>query len=125
MESFELAKKIIKILDEKKGEEIRFIRISELTVLADYFIIVNGTSITHVRALAEEVEEETAKLGVTPRNIEGRSTGWILLDYGDVVVHLFEPETREFYALEDLWGKGEEVPLEDVPATQNEKKSEE
>lgn len=114
MESFELAKKIIRILDEKKGEEIRLIRISELTVLADYFIIVNGTSNTHVRALAEEVEEETAKLGVTPRNIEGRSTGWILLDYGDVVVHVFTPQDREYYSLERLWSDAAFLDTDDI-----------
>ncbi len=99
----EAARKIVKILDDKKAEDIKLIRISELTVLADYFIIANGTSNTHVRALAEEVEELLAEDGILPRSIEGRSTGWILLDYGDIVVHVFTPADRDYYSLERLW----------------------
>ena len=99
----ETAKKIVKILDDKKAEDIKLIRISELTVLADYFIIANGTSNTHVRALAEEVEELLAEDGILPRSIEGRSTGWILLDYGDIVVHVFTPADRDYYSRERLW----------------------
>ena len=106
METKELALNIVKALDEKKAEDIKLIRISELTVLADYFIIANGTSNTHVRALAEEVEYATDQLGVKTRNIEGRSTGWILLDYGDIVVHVFTPQDRDYYGLERLWKDG-------------------
>ena len=100
-----------KIVDNKKAEEIKVIKISELTVMSDYFIIANGTSNTHVRALAEEVEAELSDAGVEPRNIEGRSTGWILLDYSDVVVHVFTPRDREYYNLERLWQDGEEVDI--------------
>ena len=114
MESLELSKKIVSILDEKKGEDIKVIRISELTVLADYFIIVNGTSNVHVRSLAEEVEEKISEAGVTPRSIEGRSTGWILLDYGDVVVHVFTPQDREYYNLERLWSDASFIDIEDM-----------
>lgn len=114
MESNELMREIVKILDKKKAIDIKVIKISELTVLADYFIIVNGTSNTHVRSLAEEVEEEIGKMGVEPRNIEGRSTGWILLDYGDVVVHVFTPSDREYYSLERLWSDASFVDVSDI-----------
>ena len=111
METKMTVEKIVKVLDNKKAEEIKVIKISELTVMSDYFIIANGTSNTHVRALAEEVEAELSEAGVEPRNIEGRSTGWILLDYGDVVVHVFTPRDREYYNLERLWQDGEEMDI--------------
>ena len=111
----ETAKKIVKILDEKKAEDIKLIRISELTVLADYFIIANGTSNTHVRALAEEVEDVLGKEdGILPRSIEGRSTGWILLDYGDIVVHVFTPADRDYYSLERLWKDADFEDISDI-----------
>lgn len=109
MEANMTVEKIVKVLDNKKAEEIKVIKISELTVMADYFIIANGTSNTHVRALAEEVEAELSDIGVEPRSIEGRSTGWILLDYSDVVVHVFTARDREYYNLERLWQDGEEI----------------
>ena len=111
METKTLVEKIVKVLDDKKAEEIKVIKISELTVMADYFIIANGTSNTHVRALAEEVEDVIAKEGEEARSIEGRSTGWILLDYSEVVVHIFTPRDREYYNLERLWQDGEELDL--------------
>ena len=109
METNMTVEKIVKVLDNKKAEEIKVIKISELTVMADYFIIANGTSNTHVRALAEEVEAELSDIGVEPRSIEGRATGWILLDYSDVVVHVFTARDREYYNLERLWQDGEEI----------------
>lgn len=114
MNSLELTKKIVKVLDEKKAEDIKVIKISELTVIADYFIIVNGTSSTHVRSLAEEVEDEIAKSGVKPRNIEGRTTGWILLDYNDVVLHIFTPSERKYYDLERLWSDAAFIKAKDL-----------
>lgn len=114
MESLQLTKEIIKVLDEKKGEDIKVIKISELTVIADYFIIVNGTSNTHVRSLAEDVEEKISELGIKPRNIEGRSTGWILLDYSDVVVHIFTPQDREYYNLERLWSDASFIDISEI-----------
>ena len=111
MDTKTLVEKIVKVLDDKKAEEIKVIKISELTVMSDYFIIANGTSNTHVRALAEEVEDVIAKEGEEARSIEGRSTGWILLDYNEVVVHIFTPRDREYYNLERLWQDGEELDL--------------
>ncbi len=114
METKALVEKIVKALDEKKAEEIKVIKISELTVMADYFIIANGTSNTHVRALAEEAEDAVSKAGVKARNIEGRATGWILLDYDDVVCHIFTPRDREYYNLERLWQDAEEIDISDI-----------
>ena len=111
MEAKTLVEKIVKVLDDKKAEEIKVIKISELTVMSDYFIIANGTSNTHVRALAEEVEDVIANEGEEARSIEGRSTGWILLDYSEVVVHIFTPRDREYYNLERLWQDGEEIDI--------------
>ena len=85
-----------------------------MTVLADYFIIANVTSNTHVRSLAEEVEEKMREKGVQPRSIEGRSTGWILLDYEDVVIHIFTPQDREYYSLERLWSDAATVELSEL-----------
>lgn len=114
MENMEFVKKIVKVLDEKKAEDIKVIKISELTVMADYFIIANGTSNTHVRALAEEVKDVLSKQGADARSIEGRSTGWILLDYNDVVVHVFTPHDRDYYNLERLWQDAAFVDISDI-----------
>ena len=113
MEANMTVEKIVKVLDNKKAEEIKVIKISELTVMADYFIIANGNSNTHVRALAEEVEYALNQAGEKPRNIEGRATGWILLDYGSVMVHVFTPRDRDYYNLERLWQDGEEIDITD------------
>jgi ribosome-associated protein len=114
METNMTVEKIVKVLDNKKAEEIKVIKISELTVMADYFIIANGNTNTHVRALAEEVEYELSKAGEQVRSIEGRSTGWILLDYSSVLVHIFTGETRDYYNLERLWQDAPEVDISDV-----------
>lgn len=114
MTSLETAKNIVKILDNKKAMDIDLIQTQELTIVSDYFIIANGTSNTHVRALADEVEEEMSKLGVEPDHIEGRATGWILLDYGCVLVHVFDPQSREYYNLERLWGDAAKVDISDI-----------
>lgn len=105
------AKQIAKIayqaLDEKKAEDIKIIEINKLSVVADYFVIANGTNTPHVDALVDNVEEELAKQGIHAARIEGvRSSGWILMDYGDVVVHVFSKEDRLFYDLERIWRDG-------------------
>ena len=110
----EMARIIRDALEEKKGEDVRILDISEVSVLADYFIIANGTSSTHVRALADEIDEEMAKLGATPDHIEGRATGWILLDYGCVLVHVFDPQSREYYNLDRLWGDAAKIDISDI-----------
>ena len=114
MTSLEKAKNIAKVLDKKKAIDIIGIETKELTVMSDYFVIASGTSNTHVRALADEVDDEMKKLGVEVDHIEGRATGWILLDYNDVLVHVFQPESRQYYNIERLWNDAARVDLSDV-----------
>lgn len=108
----ETLEKIIKALDSKRGENIQAIKITDLTILADYFVIVNGTSTTHTKTLADEVDYQLSESGLEPRHCE-RDTGnnWIILDYGDIVVHVFYKETRDFYNLENLWADGEQIDI--------------
>lgn len=115
MDSYKLVDKIVHILDKKKATAVKALKINELTVIADYFIIATGTSGTHVRSLSEDVEDEIAKeFSVEPRSIEGKATGWILIDYGDVVLHIFTPESRNYYDLERLWSDAEELKFDDI-----------
>jgi len=98
------------ILDDRKGQNIAVLEVADLTVLADYFVIATGTSTTHVGALADEVEFKFKEQGILPHHIEGhRAGGWVLMDYRDVIVHIFTKEAREFYSLERLWGDAERV----------------
>lgn len=79
-----------------------------MTIIADYFIIANGTSTTHTKTLADEVEHQLSKAGVNPTRVEGyNGASWIVLDYSDIIVHIFYKETRDFYKLERLWSDGE------------------
>lgn len=110
----QLCKDIVKLLDDKKAEDIKVIKTSEHTIISDYFIVANGTSNTHVKALADEVEYEMSKKGIEPAHIEGRATGWILLDYSDVLVHVFTKESRDFYNLERLWTDAELMDISDI-----------
>ena len=111
MNSIEILKLAAVALNGKKAVDLTALHIGDLTVLTDYFLIANGTSTPHVRALADEVEEKLSEQGCQPHAIEGRATGWILLDYGSVVVHVFTKEARETYSLERLWHDGEPVDL--------------
>lgn len=110
----EKLKKIVKIIDEKKGTDVVAIQIDELTIISDFFVIASGTSNVHVRALADEIEEQLKKDGEEPVAVEGRATGWILLDYGDILVHLFTPEAREYYNLERLWTDGSKLDIDEL-----------
>lgn len=113
MTSLELAKKTAAILDNKKADQINVIKIEDISSLADYFVIASGGSSTHVRSLADELEEKLKAEDVTPTRIEGyRSNSWILLDYSSVVVHVFTQEARDFYDLDRLWADGEKISYE-------------
>ena len=114
MDRTELMKNIVATLDNKKATNIKSLEITELTSVADYFVIATGTSGTHIRALSDEVQDTLTKQGVEPRNVEGKSTGWILLDYGTVVVHLFTPDQRETYSLEHLWADATECDISSI-----------
>ena len=109
----EMLRTIIKTLDNKKAESIKAIKITDLTILADYFVIANGTSTTHTKTLAEEVEYQLSQNGVEPNRTEGyNGSSWVILDYGDIVVHVFYKETRDYYQLERLWADGEKTDIE-------------
>lgn len=117
----EISKKMvlaaIDALEDKKAEDIRIIDISEVSPLADYFVIANGTNRTQVQALADNVEELLGKLGYERRPIEGYdNANWILLDYKDIIVHIFDQDNRQFYDLERIWRDGKEVTAEDLKA---------
>ena len=104
---------IVKALDSKRAEDIRIIEIGDLTIVADYFVIANGTSTTHTKTLAEEVEYQLSQNGVEPNRTEGyNGSSWVILDYGDIVVHVFYKETRDYYQLERLWADGEKIDIE-------------
>ena len=114
MSSKEILKAAAKALDNKKAENITAIKIEQLTSLSEYFLIATATSNTHVRALTDEVEDLLSAQGVKPHHIEGKSSGWIVLDYQSVVVHIFTPEQREFYGLDRIWSDGEIIDLKDI-----------
>ncbi len=113
MESIVLVEKIVKALDEKKGMDIKVLDIHEQTGIADYFVISNGTSAPHTKALSDFVEEKVeTELNEKILRREGYQGGnWILLDYGVVIVQIFKPEERAYYNLEKLWGDSPEVDL--------------
>lgn len=106
---------IVKALDSKRAEDIQLIGIKDLTIVADYFVIANGTSNTQTKALADEVEFKLKQNGIEPIRSEGYQGGsWIVLDYGNIVVHVFYKETREYYNLERLWQDGEQIDISDL-----------
>ena len=108
MEQEMLVKTIAKVLDDKKAIDIRALRVGHLTVITDYMLLASGRNILQTKALAEDVEDKMAELGVPLRSREGQQEGrWIVLDYGTVLVHIFHPEAREYYHLEKLWSDGE------------------
>lgn len=112
MEPIQILKTAVAALDEKKAQELAVIQVEELTVLADYFVLATATSNTHVRALADIVEEKLKLAGANLHHIEGHATGWILLDYGSVVVHVMSAKNREFYNLEHIWSSGRQIDLQ-------------
>lgn len=115
MTSLETAKIAAKALDGKKAHDIRVLKIDGVSVLADYMVIAAGTNSTQIKAMSEEVEYQLDEAGVSVSHIEGhRNDSWILLDYVDVIVHVFSEEAREFYGLERLWKDGVEVDISDV-----------
>ena len=113
MQGLDIVKIACKALDDKKAMDLKAIEVTEITVLADYFVLARATSTTHVRALSDEVEDALSKNGLEPHHIEGRTTGWILLDYGSVVINVMDAKNRDFYGLDHTWNDGKELDVSD------------
>ena len=115
----EQSKKMARIaweaLDERKGEDIKIIDISEISVLADYFIIANGTNENQVKAMVQNVEDKLAQSGFEAKQREGYGLGnWVLLDFGNIIVHVFDKENRLFYDLERIWRDGKTIEVDSL-----------
>ena len=111
----EMVKTAVAALQDKKGEDIRVIDISGVTVIADYFIIASGSNPNQVQALVDNVEEQMYKAGYDDPRVEGYNTAsWVLLDYNDVIVHVFSQDDRLFYDLERIWRDGKEIDVDSL-----------
>lgn len=112
MESSQLANKITDLIFNKKGYDVKILDLRNITTFTDYFVVCSGDSDTQVKAIADEVDKKLSDEGIRPWHIEGyQALNWILIDFVDVVVHIFKKETREFYNLEKLWG---DAPITEV-----------
>jgi len=117
MTTKDYAKLAIKALDDKKAEDIRIIDISEVTVIADYFIIASGNNRNQVQALIDNVDETLGRAGKAPKQIEGYETAnWVLMDYQDIIIHVFDRENRLFYDIERIWRDGKSIDAESFMA---------
>ncbi len=113
--SRKMAEIAVEALSAKKAEDVRVIDISDVSTLGDYFLIASGSSRPQLMAMRDEVEERLGRAGYTPKSIEGGDNAkWILMDFGDIVVHIFDRENRLFYDLERIWRDGREVPAEEL-----------
>ncbi len=107
-----MLKTVVNAMENRKAINIKVLKIDKLTAVADYFIICNGTSVTQIKAIADEVEFKLEQEGIIVSHREGYSSGnWILLDYDSVVVHVFHPTARDYYNLEKLWADAEEIDI--------------
>ncbi|MCH5268731.1 MAG: ribosome silencing factor [Lachnospiraceae bacterium] len=114
-EQAKMAKIVYEALDDKKGYDIKVIDISEITMIADYFVIASGGSSNQIQALINNVEEQMEKNGYTVKRIEGnKNSTWVLMDFGDVIVHIFDKEDRLFYDLERIWSDGKLIDIESL-----------
>ncbi len=113
--SMTMARVAYDALDEKLGEDIEILKIDEISVIADYLVIANGDNPNQIRAMLEQVEQRMSEAGFDSKRIEGnKNSTWILMDYGDVIVHIFSREDRLFYDLERIWRDGTKVNREDI-----------
>lgn len=113
--SKEIALAAIEALEDKKGEDIKIIDISQVSILADYFIIASGNNRNQIQALCDNVEEKLGRMGILKKQTEGYDNGnWILIDYGDIVIHVFDKENRLFYDLERIWRDGKFIEKEEL-----------
>ena len=116
-QSKKMARLAYQAMEDKKARDIRIIDISEISVLADYFLIASGSNKNQVQAMVDNVQEELHKAGFVPKQVEGyNSANWILLDYGDIIIHVFDEENRLFYDLERIWRDGSVIAAVDLEA---------
>ncbi len=109
-ETFEIVKIAVEALNDKKAEDIKVIDISNISIMADYFIITSGNNPNQIQAMCENVKEKLGRAGYEYKQIEGYDTAnWILMDYRDMIVHIFDKESRSFYNLERIWSDGKTV----------------
>ena len=104
----------VKAIDSKRGEDIEVIKVDDITVLTDYFVIATANSNTQLKAIADEVEYKLSEQGIEPHNIEGERTDWVCLDYLGVVIHILLKDRRGFYQIERLWEDGEKVNIDNL-----------
>ena len=113
-----------KAIDDKKALDIKVIDIREVSVIADYFVITSGSNLNQVQAIVDNVEEQLGRAGFEPKQIEGtRNSNWILMDYGDLIIHVFDEENRLFYDLERIWRDGKELDVSEFLKEVNCKKN--
>ena len=114
-QSKEMAKLAVNALEDKKAVNVQVIDISSVSVLGDYFIIANGTNRNQIQALSDNVEEALGRAGYDPKQIEGYNTAnWVLLDYRDVIIHIFDPDSRSYYDLERIWRDGKLIDVSEL-----------
>ena len=113
--SKEMVKLAIEALEDKKAEEVKVIDISEVSVIADYFLIAGGSNRSQIQALSDNVEEKLGRAGYHVKQIEGYDTAnWVLLDFGDIIVHIFDKENRLLYDLERIWRDGKMIDAKEL-----------
>ncbi len=117
MKSEEIIKIAAKALDDKKAIDLSLLKVDKLTSIAEYFLIATASSSTHVRALADQVEDTLNGLDLKPHHIEGKSSGWLVIDYASVIVHIFTKKEREYYDLDRMWSEAEKIDIDFI--TQN------
>ena len=115
MDSKQLAILSARAMDQRKGTKITVLELEDLTTLTDYFVVGTGASRTQTQSMADNIEDELAKAGIRTNRIEGLQEGrWILMDYGQVIIHIFQEDERSFYSLERLWADAPALPYEEV-----------
>lgn len=106
-DTLDLARRCVQVCEDTKAKDILLFDLREKTIVADYYIVCSGTSMPHIRAIAEHVRKAMSERGLRPRGMDGQpESRWMVLDYGLILVHILEPEMRNFYALEQLWDEG-------------------
>lgn len=115
MNTAELCKIAVEALEDRKAEDVKVIDIREISPIADYFIIANGTNQNQIQAMRDAADEALYKAGLTVKRVEGnQNSTWILMDYGDIIIHIFSKEDRLFYDLERVWRDGKEIDVKEL-----------